>query len=582
MTLHALRVANFKAFGRSQRIPLRPITLLYGANSAGKSSVLHALALAHHAVETGELDTQRTQIGGDSIDLGGFRQYVHRRQRDQQVELAFELDAGQLSGRLAELLGVAKGAVVELGIGGGSAPGAGNKDGVRLERFVVEVDGLPMLSMSARRGELLRLDHLDHAHPVFREVFRGILTLATTTQELHEEDFAGLAKVLDGLVPSITARQRGLFPRIEDDPESKQGQTGSNFLAVSRARRQEDLAQAARLFLPRVLRDLVGGLATVLETEIRRLLYLGPLRSYPPRHLAFAQHHDPNWFAGGGYAWDVVRTREDVRRRVNRWLGDAERLKTPYELEVRELLPAGALPAELEPKLTAALYNLTRDLLSEVEGEDFSVALASLRQRVRDVVEREPRNDDTKLVDVENLVGRLVDAEALTKEWTQKVVEARDEALQDLVLVDRRSGTAVSHRDVGIGVSQVLPVLVSAYASRGRLLAIEQPEIHLHPGLQAELGDVLIESALGGAGNSFLIETHSEHLLLRIMRRMRQTASGELRDGVPPVRPEDVTVLFVEPDGAQSLVREMPLNERGELVKAWPGGFFEEGMREIF
>lgn len=583
MTLCALRIANFKAFGRSQRVPLRPITLLYGANSAGKSSVLHALALAHHAVETGELDAQRTQIGGDSIDLGGFRQYVHRRQRDQQLELAFELDAGRLSGRVAELLGVAKGAVVvELGIGGGSAQESENTDEVRLKRFVVEVDGLPMLSMSARRGGLLRLDRLDHAHPVFREVFRGILTLATTTQELREEDFAGLAKVLDELVPSITARRRGLFPRIEDDPEGKQGQTGSDFLAVSHGRRQEDLAQAARLFLPRVLRDLVGGLATVLEAEIRRLLYLGPLRSYPPRHLAFAQNHDPNWFAGGGYAWDVVRTHEDVRRRVNRWLGDAERLKTPYELEVRELLPAGALPAELEPKLAAALYNLTRDLLSEVEGEDFSVALASLRQRVHDVVERGPRNDDTKLVDVENLVGRLVDAEALTKEWTQKVVEARDEALQDLVLIDKRSGTAVSHRDVGIGVSQVLPVLVAAYASSDRLLAIEQPEIHLHPGLQAELGDVVIESALGGAGNTFLIETHSEHLLLRIMRRMRQTASGELRDDVPPVRPEDVTVLFVEPDGAQSLVREMPLNERGELVKAWPGGFFEEGMREIF
>ena len=41
-------------------------------------------------------------------------------------------------------------------------------------------------------------------------------------------------------------------------------------------------------------------------------------------------------------------------------------------------------------------------------------------------------------------------------------------------------------------------------------------------------------------------------------------------------------MLFVEPDGARSLIREMPLNERGELVKAWPGGFFEEGLREIF
>ena len=127
----------------------------------------------------------------------------------------------------------------------------------------------------------------------------------------------------------------------------------------------------------------------------------------------------------------------------------------------------------------------------------------------------------------------------------------------------------------------MLPVLVSAYASSGKLLAIEQPEIHLHPALQAELGDVFLESALGG-GNTLVIESHSEHLLLRIMRRLRETSAGNLPDGIPKVRPEDVMVLFVEPDGEQSLIREMPLNERGELVKAWPGGFFEEGLREIF
>jgi predicted ATPase len=114
------------------------------------------------------------------------------------------------------------------------------------------------------------------------------------------------------------------------------------------------------------------------------------------------------------------------------------------------------------------------------------------------------------------------------------------------------------------------------------MVAIEQPEIHLHPALQAELGDVFIDSALGGGGNTFLLETHSEHLLLRIMRRMRETHSGKLAPGVVPVRPADVSVLFVEPESGGSIVREMPLNERGELVKAWPGGFFEEGLNEIF
>ena len=141
------------------------------------------------------------------------------------------------------------------------------------------------------------------------------------------------AKMLDALVPGITARSHGLFPRVEE--ESK----GSEVEEEGR----EDLVRAALL---RALRELMGGLGTALEEEIRRLRYLGPLRSYPPRHLAFSQHHDPNWFAGGGYAWDVVRTDENVRKRVNAWLGDANRLKTPYELKVRNLLPAEVVSEE--------------------------------------------------------------------------------------------------------------------------------------------------------------------------------------------------------------------------------------------
>ena len=67
------------------------------------------------------------------------------------------------------------------------------------------------------------------------------------------------------------------------------------------------------------------------------------------------------------------------------------------------------------------------------------------------------------------------------------------DVLADLVLVDQRNDTIVSHRDVGIGVSQVLPVLVYAYANSNKLITIEQPEIHLHPSLQAELADVLLK-----------------------------------------------------------------------------------------
>ena len=577
MNLNAFRIANFKAFAATQRIPFRPITLIYGANSAGKSSVLHALALAHHAIETGDLDTQRTQIGGETIDLGGFRQYVHRRDRDRRVELSFELDPGLLSGRVAELVRSSRKIGMELEIR------EFDGDGIRVGRFVLEADGAPLLTMNARPGGLMALN-LHHGHPVFRELCRAILMFSTTTQEIRKEDFAPLGEVLDALVPGITARTSGLFPRIDEEPEDGEEETEGwgGFLAVSRGQRGEDLASAVRLFVPRALRDLVRGIGEVLESEIRQLRYLGPLRSYPPRHLAFSQHHDPNWFAGGGYAWDVVRTNEEVRQQVNRWLGDADRLKTPYELEVRDLLPASLVSRELPSRLHKTLYDLAASLLRRRKG-DGEPELARLADEVSEqLAEYNAENPDDIIPEIEELVSAAIDEEALSERWAEELVQARPEALQDLVLIDKRTGTPVSHRDVGIGVSQVLPVLVTAYASQDKLLAIEQPEIHLHPALQAELGDVFLESALGEGGNTFLIETHSEHLLLRIMRRMRETRAGELPDGLPQVRPEDVMVLFVEPDGSQSIVREMPLNERGELVKAWPGGFFEEGLREIF
>jgi len=410
-------------------------------------------------------------------------------------------------------------------------------------------DEKPLVEMSKRSDGRLQVDRLDHEHPLFRDVVRAIIESSATTASLQPSDYDGLDEAINAAVPEIVISAGRFLP--EGLVKSDSGGQGTLF-PISKGRRKEDLAAAVRIFLPRTLDELVRGLSTAVSSELSRLQYLGPLRSYPPRHLAFAQHHDPNWYAGGGYAWDIVRSDPEVRAKVNAWLTGPDRLQTPYELRIRDLVGLD----QLEDPLLEGLETLSEeglDIDHEIDEDESASSWAYIK-----------------------------DTEEEAKKLRDHIRSSDIDKLNELVMIDLRSKTVVSHRDVGIGVSQALPVLVSAYSSSSKLIAIEQPEIHLHPALQSDLGDVFISSALGESRNRFLLETHSEHLLLRVMRRMRQTFTNELPEGAHKVTPNDVCVLFVEPQGSKSIIREMPLNERGELVKAWPGGFFEEGLREVF
>ena len=117
---------------------------------------------------------------------------------------------------------------------------------------------------------------------------------------------------------------------------------------------------------------------------------------------------------------------------------------------------------------------------------------------------------------------------------TPASIDAALEALQaerqrsDLVLVDVRNGVRVHPRDVGVGVSQVLPVIVAALYrvehGAGAFVVVEQPELHVHPKLQVSLADLFIQQACAGtvSDHQFLLETHSEHILLRLLRRIRE------------------------------------------------------------
>jgi predicted ATPase len=568
--LHALRVGNFKAFADTQRIPLKPITLIFGPNSAGKSSFIHSLALAHEAQfgrekrSLARLDVHHTDIGGSSIDLGGFRQFIHRGQANKRMEWGAEIKVAALASdkdqRLAQLLAPVQTVTLSISLGIELDDQDRPKPGAepRVESIEISGDGAELLRMSRRHadshGSTLRLDRLASDHPVFRQVLKAIVESATTSEEMRPEDFDGANEAIASLLPELQVRVEQFFPTAVELPKTEGVELSpvSMLFPVSKGNRKEDIAQAVRFYLPRTLADLVKGLSDALADELKRLHYLGPLRSFPPRHLAFAEHEDSNWYAGGGYAWDVVRRNDSVRDAVNAWLGSSK-LKTPYKLVVRSLVALDQLQGTLEQGLEGV----------QAEGLDL-----------------EP-DYDGKSSDPVGAYPVIKDIEAEAERLLAGIDASDADRIRELVLIDQRTNTVVTHRDVGIGISQVLPVLVLAYGSQGKLLAMEQPEIHLHPALQAELGDVFIEAALGDRQNTFILETHSEHLILRLMRRMRESHQDK-ETGLPKLTPADVSVLYVEPDGTRSIVREMPLNELGELVKSWPGGFFEEGLREQF
>jgi hypothetical protein len=124
---------------------------------------------------------------------------------------------------------------------------------------------------------------------------------------------------------------------------------------------------------------------------------------------------------------------------------------------------------------------------------------------------------------------------------------------------------------VGVGVSQALPVVVLGLISPpGSLVIFEQPELHLHPDVQAAIADFFL--ALTRTGRQLLVETHSDYLVNRLRRRSAEAEGSEVSSLVK--------VFFVERTGGTSQVREVRIAENGNIHE-WPAGFLDRSAREV-
>ncbi|WP_295459065.1 AAA family ATPase, partial [uncultured Thiodictyon sp.] len=91
MIIKALTLENFKGIREPVRIEFAPLTLLFGPNNAGKSTIVQALMYAREVLERNNCDARRTELGGETVDLGGFENLVHRHDTTRSIRMRFEL-----------------------------------------------------------------------------------------------------------------------------------------------------------------------------------------------------------------------------------------------------------------------------------------------------------------------------------------------------------------------------------------------------------------------------------------------------------------------------------------------------------
>lgn len=544
MILKAITIENFKGIREPVRVELKPVTLLFGANSAGKSTVVQALHYAQEIFERHNVDPGRTLIGGEAIELGGFDAIVHGQDRRRSIRLGFELDMdGQdLPGyRLEYVTSYSdiepapveplKTAFVEVQVAWSDS-----RQRPILNEYSVSLNGQLIARLTASMDlRQIEVSALNVNHHVFDQA-NAVPT---------EEDIADAERVGDAFEP--------FDPDLADEDENELGLLASlvlneNFIegpglvkfgllgqqdALPNWGRPLDIQPEAfgtdvdspqqREFIETVS-DLIVGPGELLRDALRTFRYVGPLREVPSRNYGFERSPDESRWARGLGAWDLLsRATPGLIDQLNDWLGREDRLNTGYQVNRKQYKEL-----DLDAPIMHALSQ-----------------------------------------------GRMLDEDIPLGEMLSALPTHTR-----LYLREENNGIEVLPQDVGVGISQLIPVIVAALASRG-IVAIEQPELHIHPAWQVILGDLFLSQAKE-RDVLFLLETHSEHLMLRLLKRIRETHEGELPPGVPGVTPDDVAVLYVESRQGGAKLTPLSITDSGDFSGTWPRGFFDERAKELF
>ncbi len=447
--LTKLRIKNFKAWNDSGDIRLAPLTVLFGTNSAGKTSIPQLLLLLKQTAESP--DRQRALHLGDSrtlVDAGTFDDVVHGHDVSRPVEFTL---------------------------------------GWSLNQSLVVRDPLS--------GQDYAGDHLE-------------FSASLSADEKHQPRTTTFRYALRENGQSVVELA------VVEKTEGKKARKKPEFELVSHPyplTRHPGRAWA----LPEPLRfygfpDEVAAyyqnaaFASDFVLELERLLksvfYVGPLREYPKRLYLWSGEIPDHVGVKGERAVEAILAAKD---RTFNWK-PKQKTKPLPELVATRLEAMGLI-------------------------HDFQVKpLGQHRKEYEVLVRTSPKLPEVKLT------------------------------------------------DVGFGVSQVLPVIVEClYVPRRSIVIFEQPEVHLHPRVQADLADLFVDAIRAREGAAprdcqFIIESHSEHFLRRLQRRI---AEEELSN-------DDASLYFIHTEGSEARIEALDVDLFGN-IRNWPDNFFGDEMADL-
>jgi predicted ATPase len=554
-----LRVANVKSLAGDHVIPLAPLTLIYGPNAAGKSSIIQSLLLLAQSVHANTFAPR-----GPLVDLRDYRHLVsgHDTSREVTVGIRFAVEEEDTDAVMFASHEDVPPDVPPIRFEAGAWLTFHDEDNegapwVRLALGVEEsmlVQPYPTESVEGYDDEgwpygpyylAWRLDLRDAG---------TVETLATTLER---------AQVLQGTrvrrddVHNSMALLRFALEVIE----SGYAASASLEMWADPTEPEEGLRppRSLRLWLePRT--GPQDGLAPVSAEG----------RGLSPKDQSDAEDLLKKW-ASGSTERDVLGARDAF--------GPVVQLFDRIDEEARALCRSDAMGEDQSP--AARRYRERRQFDGGPDPK--LVSLGPIRPGPRRVHLEDEIFDPTALA----LIRRLHSNDKLlaqVNQWLQRLEIPYTVAVDRLVserkpdtdfgysfeLTDTRTSVEVSLADVGYGVSQVLPIITECVGSSSSTICIEQPELHLHPRLAANLAELLVESTK--RGNQIIAETHSENILLRVQRL--------IRDGV--IAASDVAVLYVDskPDVGAEVTR-LPLDDEGDLLVRWPGGFFDDRLADV-